>query len=44
MDASGGLSFKVKDGVDAAARLKDVLSVAKSIDVPPKVMFAVGGW
>lgn len=44
MDASGGLSFPVSQGVNAEARLNDMLDVARSFVSPPKIMFAVGGW
>lgn len=44
MDASGGLSFPVAQGVDSAQRLRDMISVARGLSSPPKIMFAVGGW
>ena len=44
MDALGGLSFPVAQGVDSAQRLRDMISVARGLSSPPKIMFAVGGW
>lgn len=46
MDGSGGLSLpdSADTGTNTRNRLLNMIRIARSVDNPPKIMFAVGGW